>query len=166
LWVLDRQHFGRPLPPLAADVWRRQGVAGTNRAFEGYQLPVRLEMLAINGYLYNCYRQIGLPPDAVLKGLNAIGRVAPRVFRAVRGSVAAGMAARYMPKIAPVIANLQTYWQHSWMRRFASTSHSGVPSTCAALPMSCWRRTYTRACGESSGCGSCIFRSWSRRLSR
>ncbi|HEU5098804.1 MAG TPA: hypothetical protein VFU22_07285, partial [Roseiflexaceae bacterium] len=58
LWTLDRQHFGRPLSPLAADVWCRQALAGTNRAMEDYQLPIRLEVLAINGYLYNCYQPV------------------------------------------------------------------------------------------------------------
>src|SRR5215212_1491227 len=52
LWTLDRQHFGHPLPPLVADVWCHQALAGTNRAMARYQLPIQLEMSVINGYLY------------------------------------------------------------------------------------------------------------------
>jgi phosphohistidine swiveling domain-containing protein len=115
LWVLDRQHFGRPLSPLAADVCCRRATAGINRAMERYQLPVRLEMLAINGYLYNCYQPVAIPPDLVLKALNALGRVAPRLFQAIRRKVASGMAAKYMPHVAPVIANLQMLWEHEWL---------------------------------------------------
>ena len=115
LWALDRQHFGRPLPPLAADVWRHQATAGMNRAMARYHLPIRLEMLTINGYLYNCNQPVAMPPDPVLKGLNALGQVAPTLFRAIRGRVAAGMAATYMPKLAPVIGNLQTLWEHEWL---------------------------------------------------
>jgi phosphohistidine swiveling domain-containing protein len=115
LWTLDRQHFGRPLPPLAADVWCRQGLAGTNRAFEHYQLPIRLEMCAINGYLYNCYQPLALPPEAVLKILNMLGQFAPRLFQVVRRTVAAGMAAKYLPKITPIIGGLQAQWEHLWL---------------------------------------------------
>jgi len=115
LWALDRQHFGRPLPPLAADVWRRQAAVGMNRAMERYQLPIRLEVLAVNGYLYNCYQPVALPPDRVLEALNALGRVAPRLFRAIQRKVVAGMAAKYMPKLAPVIGNLQMLWEQEWL---------------------------------------------------
>ncbi|HEX5690216.1 MAG TPA: PEP-utilizing enzyme, partial [Roseiflexaceae bacterium] len=114
-WTLDRQHFGRPLPPMAADVWRHQACSGINRAFERYQLPIRLEICAINGYLYNCHQPVAMPPEPVLKGLNALERFAPRLFRAVRRAVAARMAAAYLPKIAPVIGELQTLWEHNWL---------------------------------------------------
>ena len=115
LWTLDRQHFARPLPPLAAEVWRCQVLTGTNRAFEQYQLPIRLEMCAINGYLYTCYQGVALPPEPVLKGLNALSRFAPQLFQVVRRNVVASMAARYLPKIAPIIDELGAHWEHVWL---------------------------------------------------
>jgi phosphohistidine swiveling domain-containing protein len=115
LWTLDRQHFGHPLSPLAAEVWCRQALAGTNRAFERYQLPIRLEMCVLNGYLYNCYQPVALPPEPILKGLNALSRFAPQLFQAVRRNVVASMAAKYLPKIAPIIDDLRAHWEHVWL---------------------------------------------------
>jgi pyruvate,water dikinase len=115
LWVLDRQHFGHPVLPLAASIWCGPSAVGTNRAMARYQLPVRLEMLWLNGYLYNCYRPIALPPPPVLKAMRALERAAPPLFEIIRRRAGAGLAARYMAHLNPAIGNLAARWANEWL---------------------------------------------------
>lgn len=115
LWVLDRMHFGELMLPLAADVARCRVGPGFNRAAARYQLPVRIEFLYVNGYLYNCNQPVGLPPEFVQKGLNALSRLAPGIFNLVQGQATARMTATYMMHVEPIIAMLDTQWKNNWL---------------------------------------------------
>src|SRR5262245_10265022 len=70
LWMLDRLHFGTPLLPLVADVYRSQVAAGFNHTAERLNFPVRIAFLYLNGYLYNSHPTLDLPPEVVQKALN------------------------------------------------------------------------------------------------
>jgi pyruvate,water dikinase len=107
-------HFGAPLLPLVADLYRRQVASGFNRTADRYQLPVRIEFLDCNGYLYNSNPPVDLPPEGVQKMLNWLGRVAPAFFNVVQGQVAKGMTAKYMVHVEPIMATLETQWEQNW----------------------------------------------------
>jgi phosphohistidine swiveling domain-containing protein len=114
MWTLDKIHFGRPLPPLAAEVWQRQIAAAFNVVAGRYELPIRLTFLYLNGYLYNNYQPVGLPPEAVLKGLNWVERVAPGPVKFIQQKAVAKMTHRYMARLQPVINKLSTHWENEW----------------------------------------------------
>jgi pyruvate,water dikinase len=114
MWTLDKIHFGRPLPPLAAEVWRQQITAAFNAVAVRYELPIRLAMLHLNGYLYSNYQPVGLPPEVVLKGLNWLGRVAPGPVNVIQQKAIAKMTRRYMAHVQPVVNSLSTHWENEW----------------------------------------------------
>src|SRR4051794_10528076 len=84
LWMLDRMHFGGPVLPLVADVYRCQVASGFNRTAERLHFPVRIAFLSLNGYLYTSNPNIDLPPELVQKALSRLGQVAPSLFNKVQ----------------------------------------------------------------------------------
>ena len=114
MWTLDKIHFGLPLPPLAAEIWQQQIAAAFNTVAVRYELPIRLTFLPLNGYLYSNYQPVGLPPEAVLKGLNGLGRVVPGLVSFIQQKAVARMTGRYMAHLQPVVNHLSTYWENEW----------------------------------------------------
>jgi pyruvate,water dikinase len=107
-------HFGTLVLPLTADVYQHQMASGFNRTAERYQLPVRAVFLYINGYVYNSYPQVDLPPEFVQRALAKIGRVAPALFNAIQGQIVQRMTAKYMAHVSPIMAALDAQWQQNW----------------------------------------------------
>ncbi|MCB0173066.1 MAG: hypothetical protein KDJ97_21245 [Anaerolineae bacterium] len=114
MWTLDKMHFGLPLPPLAAEVWQQPIAAAFNDVAARYELPIRLTFVHLNGYLYNNYQPVGLPPDLVLKGLNRLGRVAPGPVEFIQQKAIAAVTRRYMARLQPVVDQLSAHWDNEW----------------------------------------------------
>jgi pyruvate,water dikinase len=114
LWALDRVHFGEPLPPLITAVWQDYIAPAFNQIADNYHLPIRLAFMTCNGYLYSSYPPVSLPPAIILKGLNVLERVWPRLASAIQFSAVSKISRRYLKQVEPIIADLDGHWQHDW----------------------------------------------------
>ncbi|HET8631473.1 MAG TPA: hypothetical protein VFL91_28960, partial [Thermomicrobiales bacterium] len=110
-WTLDAMHFPAPLRPAAGAIVARMYAGGFNRAAERYALPVRQRMQVINGYLYQAIYPVGAPPEAVLKMMNRVGRVAPGLVNSIQDRAVGAQVKRYQEQLDPVIDRLAAYWQ-------------------------------------------------------
>lgn len=115
LWELDRMHFPDPVLPFVASLSNEIIAVPFNRVVAQYALPVRLSTLCVNTYLYLSFTPVGLPPDFVLKTMNALGRVAPGVVNALQGKAVAAIVQKYMAQLEPVIERLGDYWDNDWL---------------------------------------------------
>jgi pyruvate,water dikinase len=114
-WILDRMHFPEPVLPLMASISETVVAAPFNKAVERYALPIRLSTLYINSYLYLSFTPVGVPPDFVLKTMNAAGRIAPGVINKIMGRAMAGISRKYMAQLEPVIERLGDHWHYDWL---------------------------------------------------
>ena len=108
-WQLDN-HATEPMPPLSCSV-AAATLRGFNRAFPQLGMPIQFRIAFINGFPYATVVPTDAPPEAVVKTIGAINRVAPAIVKLLMGRMAAGMAKQQMEKLDPILARLDTYWQ-------------------------------------------------------
>ena len=108
-WGLDN-HATEPLTPLNRSV-ATAILRGFNTAFGQFGLPIQLRARFINGYGYEAVVPSAAPPEAVIKTLGAVNRVAPPVVKLLMGRMAARMAKQQLDRLNPILARLDTYWQ-------------------------------------------------------
>jgi len=108
-WQLDT-HVTEPMPPLSCSV-SAAVLRGFNPAFPQFGLPIQFRIAFINGFPYAAVVPTAAPPEAVMKTIGAVNRVAPAVVKLLMGRMAAGMAKQQLDKLNPILARLDTYWQ-------------------------------------------------------
>ena len=115
LWTLDKQHFPDPVSPLTASIQGPAMADAFNKTAEQYALPLRMDVLYLNTYLYYAISPVGMPPAFLLKGLNALKRIAPGMVNALLDRRAGRMAQRYLAHLNPVMERLAEYWENDWL---------------------------------------------------
>jgi pyruvate,water dikinase len=115
LWILDRMHFPDPVPPLIASVSEAVVATPFNQAAERYALPIRMSTLYINTYLYLSFTPVDAPPDFVLKVLNNLRQVAPRLVNGLMNQAVIRLTQKYMAQLEPVIGRLGEHWHNDWL---------------------------------------------------
>ncbi len=108
-WQLDT-HVTEPMAPLSCSV-SAATLRGFNPAFPQFGLPIQFRITFINGFPYAAVVPTAAPPEAVMKTVGAVNRVAPAVVKLLMGRMAAGMAKQQLDKLNPILARLDTYWQ-------------------------------------------------------
>ncbi|HEV8712040.1 MAG TPA: PEP-utilizing enzyme [Candidatus Binatia bacterium] len=108
-WGLDN-HATEPMPPLSGSV-ATAILQGFNTAFGQLGVPIHLRYLFINGYPYATVVPSAAPPEAVMKTIGAVNRVAPGLIKLLMGRMTAGMAKQQLDRLNPILGRLDTYWQ-------------------------------------------------------
>ncbi len=63
-WKLDASHCERPLPQIIEGIMKRGFESGFRKALENYGAPLDvIEVAEVNGFIYQCERPIGAPPE-------------------------------------------------------------------------------------------------------
>jgi rifampicin phosphotransferase len=108
-WSLDN-HQTEPMAPLSFSV-AAAVLRGFNSGFLQLGMPIHLRYLLINGYPYGAVVPSAALPEAVIKTIGAVNRVAPAIVKLLTGRMAAGMEKQQLDKLNPILARLDTYWQ-------------------------------------------------------
>jgi phosphohistidine swiveling domain-containing protein len=108
-WQRD-PHVTEPLAPLSCSV-SAAILRGFTPAFSQLGLPIHLRIRFINGYPYGGVVPTAAPPEAVLKTIGAVNRLAPGLVKRLLGRMAAGMTKQQLDRLTPILARLAEYWQ-------------------------------------------------------
>ncbi len=108
-WTFDPIHYPDPVSPLAFDLQSRWWW-GARKGFEQYSLPMVIETRRVNTYYYSAQVPKGLPPEPVLKAMQALARLAPGMVSGLQGKAANGILQKMMAQLNPVVARLDAYW--------------------------------------------------------
>lgn len=86
-------------------------VRGFSSANAQLGLPFHLRVAHINSYYYVAYAPTAAPPEAVMKAIGAVNRLAPGLVKLLMGRMAAGMTKQQLDRLNPILARLDVYWQ-------------------------------------------------------
>jgi rifampicin phosphotransferase len=108
-WQQD-SHATEPMAPLSFSV-----LAAAQRGFGPANaqigLPFTVRGMRINGYCYVALVPTAAPPEAVLKTIGAVNRLAPGLVKMLTGRMAAGMTKQQLDRLNPILARFDAYWQ-------------------------------------------------------
>ena len=108
-WQMN-SHTTEPLAPLSFSV-----IAAAQRGFGPAMaqigLPLSVRSRRINGYMYVALVPVDAPPQAVMKTIAAVNRLAPGLVRLLMGRMAAGMTKQQLDRLNPILARFDVYWQ-------------------------------------------------------
>jgi pyruvate,water dikinase len=108
-WQLD-SHNTEPVAPLSfsliAAVQR-----GAGPAFAQIGLPFDARSARINGYVYIALVPTAAPPEAVMKTIGAVNRLAPGLIKPLMDRMAAGLTKQQLAWLDPIMARFDGYWQ-------------------------------------------------------
>jgi rifampicin phosphotransferase len=108
-WQLE-SHVTEPMSPLFHSIWVA-AVRGGIPALGQLGLPFSTRAMRINGYIYLAFVPTTAPPEAVVRTVGAVNRVAPGLVRRLMGRMAAGMTKQQLDRLNPIVARLDVYWQ-------------------------------------------------------
>lgn len=108
-WQRDT-HITEPIAPLGCSITAAI-LRGFNPAVQQFGMPIDFRVRFINGYVYAAVVPTDAPPEAVMKTIGAVNRVAPAVVKLLMGRMAAGMTKQQLDRLNPILARLDTYWQ-------------------------------------------------------
>ncbi len=108
-WQFD-VHATQPMAPLSCSVGAAT-LRGFSPGFAQLGVPIHMRALFIHGYPYGAVVPTAAPPEAVIKTIGAVNRVAPAVVKMLMGRMAAGMEKQQLARLNPILARLDTYWQ-------------------------------------------------------
>lgn len=112
-WERQLSHYPDPMTPLEFELGVKAfNVHGLNHAAEAYDFPVRFDGRRINGYVYQAIILVGAPPEALIKMINQLSRLAPGVVSSIQNKAAGAQARKYLEKLEPVIARIGDYWNN------------------------------------------------------
>jgi pyruvate,water dikinase len=119
-WSPDLMHYPDPTGPAEFFFMEHIYSGGFNRAAEILSIPVRLYSRRINTYYYQTFLPVGAPPEAVLKMMNGIGKVAPGLVNVIQSKAIDAAARKYIEAINPYIARLLDLWNGEWLPEIKS----------------------------------------------
>ncbi len=108
-WLLE-PHCKFPMAPLAysiVDAFLR----GVNPAHDKIGLPFHVRTARINTYVYIGIAPTAAPPEAVMKTIGAVNRVAPGLIKLLMGRMMEGMSKQQLEKLNPILERFDAYWQ-------------------------------------------------------
>lgn len=108
-WQLDN-HATEPMAPLSCSV-SAAILRGFTPAFRQFGLPIQLRIRFINGYPYGGLVFDAAPPEAVMRVIGAVNRLAPGLVRVMSGRMSAQMTKQQMEKIDAILPRIDAYWQ-------------------------------------------------------
>jgi len=108
-WQLE-SHATEPMVPLTNSVWSA-AIRGSIPALGQLGLPFNARAASINGYLYVAFVPTAAPPEAVMKTIGAVNRLAPGLVKVLIGRMAAGMTKQQLDKLNPILARFDVFWQ-------------------------------------------------------
>jgi phosphohistidine swiveling domain-containing protein len=108
-WALDNRAT-EPMTPLSHSA-AAAALRGFNSAYPQLGMPIQLRVAFLNGFPYVAVVPTAAPPEAVMKTIGAVNRVAPAVVKLLMGRMAAGMEKQQLEKLDPILARLDTYWR-------------------------------------------------------
>ena len=108
-WQLE-SHVTEPMSPLFHSIWVA-AVRGGIPALGQLGLPFNTRAMRVNGYIYLAFVPTAAPPEAVIKTVGAVNRVAPGLVRRLMGRMAATMTKQQLDRLNPIVARLDVYWQ-------------------------------------------------------
>ncbi len=111
MWNFDPMHFPHQIKPLTIPVLLTTIEQGFNCAAKQYDMPIRQRAMVANTYVYTTILPIGLPPEAVLKVMKGMSRIAPGLVKNIESKAIADIEKKYLDKFEPVIARLGEYWE-------------------------------------------------------
>lgn len=109
-WKTD-SHATGPLAPLSSSVGKAIIVGGFNAAFPQLGLPIQFRAISINGYPYSTAIPTAAPPEAVMRTVGAVNRIAPGLVRLITGRMSAEMTKQQLDKLNPILARFDAYWE-------------------------------------------------------
>ncbi|HEY1409711.1 MAG TPA: PEP-utilizing enzyme [Promineifilum sp.] len=109
-WMRDT-HISEPITPLAYSVVAAV-VLGFNPAQQSLGVPIAFRLLFFNGYPYGAMVPTDGPPEAVVKTIEAVSRVAPGLIKMLMGRVMAGQAKQIVGRLSPTFARVDAYWRY------------------------------------------------------
>jgi pyruvate,water dikinase len=107
-WALDN-HATEPMAPLSCSLGATV-LRGFNSAFGQFGLPIHMRVRFINGFPYAAVVPTDAPPEAVVKTIAAVNRIAPAIVKLLMGRMMAGMAKQQLETLNPILARLDRYW--------------------------------------------------------
>ncbi len=108
-WQLD-SHATEPVAPLSFS-FIAACQRGISPGFTQFGVPFNVRGTRINGYMYIAFVPIAAPPEAVMKAIGTINRLAPGLVKRLMGRMAAGMTKQQLDRFNPILARFDVYWQ-------------------------------------------------------
>lgn len=108
-WQRDT-HISEPIAPLGCSFVAAL-LAGFNPAVEQLGASISFRIRFFNGYVYAAVMPTDAPPEAVVKTLGAVNRLAPGLVRLLTGRMSAGIAKQQLDRINPMLARFDAYWR-------------------------------------------------------
>ncbi len=108
-WQLQPQ-ITLPVAPLIYSVLAAC-VRGFGSVSAQIGLPFNPRTMHINGYYYVALVPAAAPPEAVMKAIGAVNRLAPGLVKMLMGRMAAGMTKQQLDRLNPIVARFDTFWQ-------------------------------------------------------
>jgi hypothetical protein len=106
---MSNPSYKTPIPQLIFSVVSAFMVGG-GVGFEKAGLDMEMHLNRINTYSYMGIVPKALPPEAVMKAMGFINRVAPSVFKAMMSKMGAGMSKQQEAALNPIIERFEDYW--------------------------------------------------------
>ncbi|HJS18616.1 MAG TPA: PEP-utilizing enzyme [Anaerolineales bacterium] len=108
-WMRDT-HVSEPIPPLGCSV-DAAFIRGMNLALEQLGMSIAFRVRFFNGYCYGAGVPTDGPPEAVMKTIGAVNRVAPGLIKLLMGRIMAGQAKQILDRLNPTLARSEAYWR-------------------------------------------------------
>ena len=107
-WLLE-PHNKAPIAPLAYSIVDAF-IRGISPAHDAVGLPFHVLTARINTYCYIGIAPTAAPPEAVMKTIGAVNRVAPGVIKLLMGKMMEGMSKQQLAKLNPIAERFDQFW--------------------------------------------------------
>jgi phosphohistidine swiveling domain-containing protein len=111
LWLSQPMHLPNAVTAATGSYFALVYQGGFNKAAERYAMPIRGRAQRINAFVYQAIYPIGAPPEAVLKMMGRVGKVAPGLVNAIQGKAVGALTKKYLDQMEPVLARLGDFWE-------------------------------------------------------
>jgi phosphohistidine swiveling domain-containing protein len=98
-----------PMAPLIYSVLAAC-VRGMSSVSAQIGLPFHLRTAHINSYYYVAFVPAAAPPEAVMKAIGAVHRLAPGLVKLLMGRMVVGMTKQQLDRLNPILARFDVYW--------------------------------------------------------